>query len=484
MQIHGDRFDFENASMLDLISLAYGKHPQTIVGGPSWLEFNRYDIAARMPPGTTYATAPPLLQALLVERFHLATHTEDRPLPGMILTVAKGGSKLTKAPDQSDESPQRYCSFKGESASPTQYVQTITCAGTTVTQFAESIQGFTGRPAVDSTGLKGIYNITLKMTMDGTSTREELMRQFGEQLEKQLGLRVEMGTASQPALVVDKADAVPTPNLPDIAKLLPPTPVVEFDVATVKKSAEDERQNQRRSRTQVDFIAYTMQDLMVEAWQLPTGVMLSGLSDSIRKARFTISARYPADVAEKGITNDILDAMLQKLLVDRFQIKWHWGEETQQAWTLYAATPRMKKSDPNSRTGCKYGYPEGGKNQETPETGFDHQFYCLNITMAQFADVMQYLTSSDVKQRVADRTGLTGSYDFTVAYSSARKMRANRTAVPDEAKQPGDLGAAAPPPGMGLAEAFQHQLGLRLVQEPRAVPVVVLEHMEETPTEN
>jgi uncharacterized protein (TIGR03435 family) len=43
---------------------------------------------------------------------------------------------------------------------------------------------------------------------------------------------------------------------------------------------------------------------------------------------------------------DLFDRMLQKLLVDRFQIKYHWGEQTQDGYVLLADNPKMKKADP------------------------------------------------------------------------------------------------------------------------------------------
>src|SRR4051794_31879475 len=59
--LRGDRYELRNATMADLIRTAYNVQPQRISGGPSWLEWNRWDIAALAPDGT----APAKLQQML-----------------------------------------------------------------------------------------------------------------------------------------------------------------------------------------------------------------------------------------------------------------------------------------------------------------------------------------------------------------------------------------------------------------------------------
>src|SRR5687768_13064085 len=49
------RYELRNASMVDLIRTAYGVSPEKITGGPAWLEWNRYDVAALAPAGSTPA---------------------------------------------------------------------------------------------------------------------------------------------------------------------------------------------------------------------------------------------------------------------------------------------------------------------------------------------------------------------------------------------------------------------------------------------
>jgi len=176
--------------------------------------------------------------------------------------------------------------------------------------------------------------------------------------------------------------------------------------------------------------------------------------------------------------------MLQKLLVDRFQIKYHWGEQVQDGWVLLAGTPKMKKADPNSRSFCKYGPPEGEKDVHTADSPFNGEFHCQNVAMTQFADLAQPMARSEIKNRVPDKTGLAGSYDFTLYYTTGHKMRVDAAATQAAAKQAGDASSSDPVVGLSVEDAFRKELGLKLEKQPGSYPALILGHIEQTPTEN
>ena len=75
-------YQIQTATMLDLIKTAYGVDAGKVVGGPNWLELDRYDVFAKAPASTSADTAKLMLQALLADRFKLVLHTDSRPLPG------------------------------------------------------------------------------------------------------------------------------------------------------------------------------------------------------------------------------------------------------------------------------------------------------------------------------------------------------------------------------------------------------------------
>ena len=51
------------------------------ISGPDWLATERYDIAAKVPPGTTVEQLRLMRQGLLAERFQVRLHRETKTLP-------------------------------------------------------------------------------------------------------------------------------------------------------------------------------------------------------------------------------------------------------------------------------------------------------------------------------------------------------------------------------------------------------------------
>src|SRR5215204_5271945 len=56
------RYEIRNATMVDLIRTAYTVDAENVRGGPSWLEYDRFDIAALVPPNTTPDTQKLMLR--------------------------------------------------------------------------------------------------------------------------------------------------------------------------------------------------------------------------------------------------------------------------------------------------------------------------------------------------------------------------------------------------------------------------------------
>src|ERR1700722_5276042 len=77
MQIfRAGRYEIRSSTMLSLIETAYGVDADTVVGGPAWLEFDRFDIIAKAPPPTSPETIKLMLQALLADRFKLVVRKD------------------------------------------------------------------------------------------------------------------------------------------------------------------------------------------------------------------------------------------------------------------------------------------------------------------------------------------------------------------------------------------------------------------------
>jgi uncharacterized protein (TIGR03435 family) len=94
----GGRAEIRGATMLDLISDAYGVDAKMVVGGPSWLNSDRFDIIAKAQHGVTSGEAlQEMLKNLLAERFKLVVREEKKEMPVYVLTVGKKGAKLPAA---------------------------------------------------------------------------------------------------------------------------------------------------------------------------------------------------------------------------------------------------------------------------------------------------------------------------------------------------------------------------------------------------
>ena len=83
------RYEIRRSNLLALINEAYGVDAEKILGGPNWLEWDSYDINAKLPAESTAETQKVMLQNLLADRFKLVVHNDTRDLPSYVLTAGK-----------------------------------------------------------------------------------------------------------------------------------------------------------------------------------------------------------------------------------------------------------------------------------------------------------------------------------------------------------------------------------------------------------
>jgi uncharacterized protein (TIGR03435 family) len=128
---------------------AYGLGPNQIVGGPAWLDSDRFDIEARAgQPIDDDDALMAMLQTLLTERFQLVIHRESRPIEAYVLLVARNGPRLEKALD-------------GDSTTNNGHGN-IDARVITMKRFAEVLSRQMDFPVIDQTGLEGAFNLNLK----------------------------------------------------------------------------------------------------------------------------------------------------------------------------------------------------------------------------------------------------------------------------------------------------------------------------------
>jgi uncharacterized protein (TIGR03435 family) len=141
----------------------------------------------------------------------------------------------------------------------------------------------------------------------------------------------------------------------------------------------------------------------------------------------------------------------------------------------------MRPADPANRTNCIEGVPPGVKDPRDSNPTLNRLVTCQNITAAQFAGELPRLAGGYVHVPVVDSTNLDGAWDFTLAFSGAGQVNGRGG---DQAAASGAAPAALEPTGaVSLFDALDKQLGLKLEMRKRPLPVLVIDHAEEKPSD-
>jgi uncharacterized protein (TIGR03435 family) len=482
-----DRLAFRDATMVDLIAIAYNVDSLSVLAGPPWLDLDHFDIIAKASRSTTDDNLRLMLRALLADRFQLVVHSETRPQPAFILTVA-GTPKLKPSAPTTDESEQgcQYQVPKTQASADTMVV-TFSCHAVTMDSFAQFLHdaadNYLPKPVVNATDLKGKtwdFDISWKLRAPKMGDSADSGISIFDAL-KQLGLKVETKTAPLPAIIVDRANETPSANVPDLAKLLPPPPPATFDVAVIKPSAPNEKHfGLGLNGGTINVTHGSPETLIAFAWDIDKAMIADGpkwlstdFYDVMGKAADTASPTGPPTSAALDIDVDDIKEMLRSLLADRFKLVVHREDRPFDSYTLLVTNPKMKKADPANRSSCRVVW--GDEKDPSIEV-----LTCQNTTMSQFARQLQSPASGYIKSPVLDATHLDGAYDFVLRFNSLRDVQTRATPSPTA-----DAASASDPGGaISLFDAVDKQLGLKLEKQKRPTPMLVIDHIEEHPTDN
>ena len=176
--------------------------------------------------------------------------------------------------------------------------------------------------------------------------------------------------------------------------------------------------------------------------------------------------------------------MVRALLAERFNLKTHMEDRPVDGYILSAVKPKMQKADPSNRTACKEGPGPDGKDPRIATPVLNRLLACQNMTMAQFADLLPNWASGYAHVTVLDQTGLTDAYDFTLSFSAINMLKGNGVRPPGQAAGAGEGLAADPSGAVSLPDAINRQLGLKLELKKRPMQVLVIDHIDEKPTDN
>lgn len=243
----------------------------------------------------------------------------------------------------------------------------------------------------------------------------------------------------------------------------------KFEVASIKPSGPQSQRGEEGgpgSPTPGRYVynRARLSDLIAVAYHLDYEFQISSKAPLDRY--FDVAAKVPVPA-----TREQFRTMLAGLLAERFHLRQHIESREFAGYELVVGKtgPKLNSASPAGR-----GFPDlrpgrpGLASMHTVQN--DYPVVRLRAQQEPMSVFARSLRLSDGLP-VVDKTGLTGAYDFTLEYSLD---------LPNSAG-----GSAGEPSGLPtLLTAIQQQLGLRLVSRKIPFPVVVVESVDRTPTEN
>jgi uncharacterized protein (TIGR03435 family) len=239
-RLQGGRFSMGQMTVGNLITLGYGIQRFQLVGGPAWMNSDRFDINAvsedvplqPTPPGVPNRMQL-LVRSLLKERFALVTHKETRELPLSYLVLAREDGKLGERLRPSTVDCRALMAARGRGAGPAEPPKfdevpqcgmrggmgKIAAGSIAMANFAMMLGSMLNRPIYDRTNLTGNFDIQLDYTPDqmpqippgvtlppGLTLPSPDGPSLNTALHEQLGLKLEATRGPVEVLVVDSLE--------------------------------------------------------------------------------------------------------------------------------------------------------------------------------------------------------------------------------------------------------------------------------------
>jgi uncharacterized protein (TIGR03435 family) len=493
----GGRYELGNATMADLIRTAWGVDEDNLAGGPAWIDADRFDVIATAPAGSSPETLKTMLRVLLEERFHLLAHKDMRALP--VYSVTVGRKPRLKPAVGSEEAGCRL----PKSGNPILFE----CRNMTMAAFTGGLPRMPGASAylfnyrvVDQTGLSGAWDFSVKWSMPNPSARGKAAGNtitLFDAFENQLGLKLKLIKIPSPVVVVDRIEK-PALNLLESTEK-PPARPLEFEVASIKPAAPDARGGNVAIRPGGRVsITMTLKDLIWEAWGNLNTDRIVGGPGFMDTTVWVIVAKAPTQEETpagwsgpvwNGVDVNSMRMMLRALLIDRFKLATHMEDRLVSGYALVAGKPKLRKADSSNRPGCKDGAGADGAEANWKDPRLTNPLAsrlvtCRNMTLAQFSAELSKPTGEQNPilfnfPPVVDSTGINGRFDMTINFTPPR--------VFDNIGGPaaeGDSVASEPDGAISIFEALEMQLGLRLESRKVTTQVLVIDHVDEMPTDN
>jgi uncharacterized protein (TIGR03435 family) len=234
---------------------------------------------------------------------------------------------------------------------------------------------------------------------------------------------------------------------------------LSFDVASIRPSSTDAA-GDRLIKPLPGGTGYTVENmptrLMIGLMYKVPARQITGGPEWLTTQNYNIEAR-----ADGAYSLDDLHIMFQNLLADRFNLKFHKETRDGPVYVLSVDPAGLKMK------------PDGvGQALDIPITfGKDSTAIGTRVPMSYLTWWLGQLLQNDARP-VIDRTGLTSSYDFTLAFAQQLPPDATRESQPPELRD-----------RPSLFEALKQQLGLKLEAQRGPVDYYVIDHIDK-PSEN
>ncbi|HEY4381497.1 MAG TPA: TIGR03435 family protein [Acidobacteriaceae bacterium] len=201
--LKGRQVFMERRTVESMLLFGFGVHKKQLANAPDWINSERWDVKGvpDVPGQPSLTQFEALTRKVLVERFGLVTHTEQRELSVYALTVGKGGPKLTPSAGDPNGLPNENDNENGGQVR-------MQMENATMGELALLLKFMLDRPVVDKTGLTGRYDFQMRWTTDESRapTDGTAPPAVFTAIQEQLGLRLDPVKATTDVMVIDKLE--------------------------------------------------------------------------------------------------------------------------------------------------------------------------------------------------------------------------------------------------------------------------------------
>jgi uncharacterized protein (TIGR03435 family) len=272
-----------------------------------------------------------------------------------------------------------------------------------------------------------------------------------------------------PVVLAQSRDGIPAPIVFDAASIRPVGPGI-MDQRHTGGPDTDSPTLYRQTKA-------TISDMIRVAWNVKPNQVVSAIP--IDSDSFDVVARIP-----EGATRNQFREMLRNLLAERFSLKAHVETREFSGYELVISKTGLKvKESPTETTSpadAAPGVPNEKADWHTLKPGVPGLHESIStqgglglarcqVQLQTFGTIARMLEiSRSIGSPVVNHTGLTGKYTFSLEYTEDIPGM-----TPD-----------GPPAAPDIFDALRSQVGVELVKGKFPLPLVVVDSVNRTPTDN